>query len=524
MERHDADTIPEGNKELKVPFLHSDRLILWLFCLLLVLHGITFSTLLLKSISWYIQETQTVRDLRSQYQEGYVSLTSAQRLLDTYLNDSREGNASRLEMAAGDLQALITLLDESPVGRYEKDMGILCGRYLTSLRKATDAQQEGDREEILRTFTECSSIYDVIITFSPYASGEMEDYVAAETGRLRDTLTEKIRLIMLGLAVATAGIFLLVYIFARFYLRPIEKLASIAHAVSAPDRWTVSEPSLQRRDEMGLLYRTFYEMMNQIRRQFDELLEKQRLKQLLQEEREKGLRSEALLMSTKLKVFQSQINSHFLFNTLNMIAHLAFLEDAPKTHGAAGLLAQFLRSVLDQFSRNVTLQEEFETIGRYVEIQTLRFGNRVTYEEFLDPELLNFLVPAMTMQPMIENAIIHGIATAAQGFIRYSAQLQDDGILLSVWDDGMGMSEEAQEALRQKMEMPESEEILQEEEKRRGIGLVNVYRRLNLLYPGKVSFLLESEEGSYTHTGFLLRDLPEAVLPLPAEDDCRPDF
>lgn len=485
---------------LKVSLIYSDRFHLLLFGILLVLYGMVFSGLLIQNTLSYSQDIQTVADIQAAYNEGYTFLSQTNLRLENYLNSSSAEDLAALENAKSGLISYLSLLREEKIGVYTTDMRILCETYLQQVDMAQEQALNADADNLLDQFQNVHHTYSVISIFYPYSAQEVEEMVSAQNQFLRLRLISNIRNILIGLVIATIVILLLIFAFARYFLRPVEQLAQIANATTRPSEWVISEPTVSRKDEMGLLFEVFYHMMNQMRTQFDELLEKQRLEQELQRERERNIRSDSLLAQTKLQVFQSQINSHFLFNSLNTISRIAYIEKAPKAQEAADTLAKFLRCVLNQFSRDITIAEEFETIECYVQIQKLRFGNRIQFESVLDPDIEDVIIPAMTVQPLVENAIIHGVGGKPEGFIRYGAEITEDGILLSAWDDGMGMSEEAVHLLLQKI--TSSEET---GENNRGIALINVYHRLNLLYPNQISFLAESEKGVSTKIGFLIR-------------------
>ncbi|MCD8023854.1 MAG: histidine kinase, partial [Lachnospiraceae bacterium] len=165
------------------------------------------------------------------------------------------------------------------------------------------------------------------------------------------------------------------------------------------------------------------------------------------------------------------------------------------------LLAQYLRTVLDQFNRVVTLTEEFESIQTYVEIQKLRFGDHILFESELDMDLEWFKVPAMTIQPLVENAFQHGVRNEKRGYIRCVAEKDGEDVLLYVWDDGVGLTEEKRTQLLQSL----SEGDMNENPEK-NIGLSNVWRRLNLYYPGRVTPFIRGAENEYSQMGFRLHE------------------
>lgn len=142
----------------------------------------------------------------------------------------------------------------------------------------------------------------------------------------------------------------------------------------------------------------------------------------------------------KLKTLESQMNPHFIFNTLNSINRMAFFEDAPKTEEMLYTLSDFLRYNLKDFEEFPSLKKEIENIKRYLFIQEIRFGERLKYSINIDNKLLDYRIPSMMIQPLVENAIIHGIQPKAKGgIINIDIEKNEDNILVKIIDTGIGM-------------------------------------------------------------------------------------
>lgn len=148
----------------------------------------------------------------------------------------------------------------------------------------------------------------------------------------------------------------------------------------------------------------------------------------------------AQLAQAQLRALKMQLHPHFLFNTLHSISSLV-LEDPPKANSMIARLGDFLRLTLDHSDQQlVTLREETEFVRCYLEIEQVRFGDRLTVEFKLDPATLSAEVPHLILQPIVENAIQHAIAPrAAAGRIEIAATRQDHSLRLQVKDNGPGM-------------------------------------------------------------------------------------
>src|SRR5205085_6524257 len=147
------------------------------------------------------------------------------------------------------------------------------------------------------------------------------------------------------------------------------------------------------------------------------------------------------LAQAQLRALKMQLHPHFLFNTLHSISSLVS-EDPPKANSMIARLGDFLRLTLDHSEQQlVTLREETEFVRCYLEIEQVRFGDRLTVEFNIDPATLSAAVPHLILQPIVENAIQHAIAPrAAPGRIEIAATRQNHSLLLEVKDNGPGIT------------------------------------------------------------------------------------
>ncbi len=185
------------------------------------------------------------------------------------------------------------------------------------------------------------------------------------------------------------------------------------------------------------------------------------------------------LAQAQLKALKMQLHPHFLFNTLHSISSL-ILEDPPKANSMIARLGDFLRLTLEHSNRQlVTLKEETEFVRCYLDIEQVRFGDRLTVNLAVDPAADSAQVPHLILQPLVENAIQHAIAPrAAPGTIAIEARRLDSRLRLEVKDTGPGITS------------------LVESLQGHGVGLANVRARLAQLYDGDFSFAMtNSPEG-----------------------------
>ena len=190
--------------------------------------------------------------------------------------------------------------------------------------------------------------------------------------------------------------------------------------------------------------------------------------QALQTERERVLEAEALARQAHLQALRYQLNPHFLFNTLNSISTLIVEGDSIGGNGMLTQLARLLRSTLDEnVLQEIPLQREIGMTEEYLAIEKARLGARLNLLLEISPGALDALVPALLLQPLVENAIRHGIGRRAEGgTLKIEAYLAEERVHLNVSDNGVGAQSIDD----------------QEERPRGGIGLANTIERLRVLY------------------------------------------
>jgi len=171
---------------------------------------------------------------------------------------------------------------------------------------------------------------------------------------------------------------------------------------------------------------------------------------------------QASLSEARLQALRAQLNPHFLFNTLNAISVLALKGDGARVTRTLSLLSDLLRLTIDGLPQEVPLAQELELTDRYLEIQRIRFPDRLSIERDIPPDVQDALVPSLLLQPIVENAVVHGVARqVAGGRITLRARRVGEDLQLQVCDSGPGF---------------------RAGNGREGIGLSNTRARLEQLY------------------------------------------
>jgi signal transduction histidine kinase len=200
---------------------------------------------------------------------------------------------------------------------------------------------------------------------------------------------------------------------------------------------------------------------------------------------------EALQARSQLAALRAQLHPHFLFNALHTVVQLIPL-DPERAARAAEQLAALLRASFDNPRERVTLREEWQVVQLYLDIEALRFGDRLIVEAGFEPAALDGLVPSFALQTLVENAVRHGAAPRVEATtVKLCASVQGDWLLLSVEDNGMGAEVGALEA--------------------GGTGLRRLRERLGWLYGASASLALQGAPGQGVRA--------ELRLPLKGEDE-----
>ena len=285
----------------------------------------------------------------------------------------------------------------------------------------------------------------------------------AISGSVRRLLLEEIPLIIAcGFIILFLGLS-----FSRIFTRKIEELTKNMDQVNHGSRQvTVSSDS---EDEVGILINSFHNMMDEINRLIDEVYV-----------------NKIALKEYELKALQAQINPHFLYNTLSMMNWMAIRSNQMEISKVTLALSTFYRTALSKGEDVVTVENCIQNMQAYLEIQLTMHDNNFTVDWDIDPTIKNEKMPKLLLQPVVENAIEHGIDEKEDGDKKLFLSFRGNGddVEITVRDNGMGMPQEKAETLVTYQA--------------KGYGLKNVNDRIRLLYGEKYGIQIFSapDEGT----------------------------
>lgn len=293
-----------------------------------------------------------------------------------------------------------------------------------------------------------------------------------------DLLFREIEIFNTAFPLFCAGLFLL-FLFVTIKLtkdisQPIIRLADEMKNIESED-FTEAKLSLNgytRKDEIGILYSEFTLMLDKIENLIND-----------------NYRSQLMIKDAQYKTLQAQINPHFLYNTLESINWIAQLNNQSRIADMVQALGDLLRVSINAKRIFLTMQEEVDLLKQYVLIQKIRYEERLEVTIDLDDSLKGFVIPKLTLQPFVENSIKYGLESCA-GVCRVaiSANEQNGRLAIHIRDNGPGMEDELiRRILAGQVEASGS-----------GIGIKNIYERLQQFYTGEFDLDIDSRQGQGT--------------------------
>lgn len=392
-----------------------------------------------------------------------------------YAGDRTPENREKYEMSCARTRSALKSLpfdyEEIGADRYGVTWSILnMYENYAAARDAFLEMEEGAPDYLDRLYT----IYRVQGYLATHA-GRLEQ-MTVESGNERYEMQRPLFIIVPAVSILWGAAALLMVRWLnrsvqRNIVRPMVELAEDSRRIGEND-FTGPDTHAEGGDEIASLVRAFCTMKASTRGYIEALTEKHKMEKQLDE--------------VRLQMLKNQINPHFLFNTLNMIASTAQIEDAAATEKMIHALSRLFRYNLKSTDSVMPLGRELKVVQDYMYLQQMRFGQRIRYDTDCNQDTLEVLVPSFALQPLVENAIIHGISPKGQGGrIHVRSWMEGRRIWISVADTGRGMARERLEEIRRA--------LARGEEKATGVGVGNIYRRVHGMYQDGEIFIYSSE-------------------------------
>lgn len=290
---------------------------------------------------------------------------------------------------------------------------------------------------------------------------------------LNKEINQFLILMIVLFSVLFVGVLIIALVLTTDILRPVKELNHATEAVAKGDFEV--RASVNSKDEFADLAISFNDMAANMQELLDRAKEDERK-----------------MRHADLRLLQEQINPHFLYNTLDTIVWLIEADETEKATEMVVTLSSFFRIVLSKGKEMITIKEEEQHIASYLQIQEVRYHDILEYDIQIDKILYGYNILKLTLQPIVENALYHGIKyKRAKGYIHIHGEKEGDLIHLTVRDNGVGMSEEELENLRNTISKP-----CQETEK--GFGLANVNERIRMYFGPEYGMKIDSKQGEGT--------------------------
>lgn len=387
---------------------------------------------------------------------GWAMLCLSTDLFKDMLLDTANGQETVIVTAAGDR---IASIEEPGEHREEND------RIIRSL------QERKKDKELLEMKVHGK---DSLVTYEIYDKSGIMVYETMPLDELsNDRMMIVQTVVIMFLACLIFGLLLSARI-TKQIKKPIDRLTAHIETIAAGN--FIRDDSIEGEDEIGRVGCVVNDMALRIK----ELMDQQ-----LKAEKEKG--------DLELKMLQAQINPHFLYNTLDSIRWIAVIQKNSGIVKMVTALSGLLKNMAKGFNEKVTLKKELEFLNDYVTIEKVKYVELFDLEiQVDDPGLYEAKVIKLTLQPLVENAIFNGIEPKGRhGIIKIRASRQEDMLVLTVRDNGVGIPKERLKTLLENTEKVKGNSMS-------GIGLPNVDRRIKLNYGESYGLMIDSTEGKFT--------------------------
>lgn len=467
------------------------------------LFSMVYSTILSQHYSQMVRTIFNYNELEASVVKCYASLVQ-------YIQSESQIEQDTYEKYALKAKELITLLSEAaPSDRIYYEISILNNIFqsfsegCSTLMNAHTVNNSGLRYQKL---SEIESV-------SKYMNQQIDDLLEMqiiEERHLYTRLTESLSMlrfitVSIIILIIAIAIFFSIYVTNRISI-PILKLSSYAGQI-ANGNFLIPDIAVKSKDEISQLIVSLNRMKHKTYAMLNEVQERSELKNQLQMKENENIKMISSLRNAEIKILQSQINPHFLFNTLNSINSLASQNRSTEVVNLIENLSDMLRYNLKKLDHPVTLMDELHNLERYLFIQSTRFTSKVDFQienNSVHPEIA---MPNLILQPLVENALMHGLKPYDyNGFIKILVYDEAEFVIITVEDNGIGID----------VDRLKKDSLMDN-----GIGIDNVTNRLNFFYNRQDIITIESELGNGTLITLRLPIPEKKEEPYVSFTDCR---
>ncbi len=348
--------------------------------------------------------------------------------------------------------------------------------YHDDLFKQLFSAADTSNSESYRILTDIRTLYLYMNSHAQTLIIEYQDYSSTRYMDLLEDYQDMERKIYVIIILTSILCLLFALALSNDLLKTIDRLSLSAISLSN-GHWEIPDIEENKYSELNILGQTFNLMKNNINKFIKELKQKSELEIKFNKQKIENIEKDRLIKESKLMSLQMQMDPHFLFNTLNTVARTALFEGAKKTEELVVAVAKMMRYNLDNKGKMVGLNKEVEVLKAYLIIQQTRFQSQMKFNISVEGDVSDIMVPPMILQPIVENAVIHGLADKDEnGRIDIEIIKKTECLEIKIIDNGKGIkTDNIANVFQQKYKKEAVGSST-------GLGLANVKKRLELHY------------------------------------------
>lgn len=368
-----------------------------------------------------------------------------------------------------DFSGITSMIDEARLGNgghvyiFDNDYNTVYASGFVS-----DNEKKAIQNQVIGSFSFEQDGNSFYLYISTIPSTRWRVCIATNINSVRDARTNLLINSLLYSLGALVAFVILIYMISNQITKPLVRLQRQMAAVESLDFKIRRESRINGTKEVVALNNTFWTMMKRIHDLAQEVVNEQK-------EQNKA----------ELKALQNQINPHFLYNTLDSIIYLIDKGENEKAQQMIVALSRFFRISISRGKNIIPVKSELEHVGYYLQIQKMRFGDSFSYQIEAEDAVYNYYVLKLILQPIVENAIVHGLGEVPEkdSFIHIKAFIDKDFLCFEITDNGYGMLPE---------KIDEIYATFKDKKIHKGVGLSNVYQRIRIYYGEESDVKIES--------------------------------